>query len=871
MKSELIKPTHLTRKAVVYIRQSTPHQVVSNQESLRLQYALRERAHELGWHEADIDVIDADLGLSGASAAGRSGFKELVGRVSLSEVGLILSIDVTRLARNCSDWYPLLDICGLRGCLIADRDGVYDPGSPNGRLLLGLKGTISELELHTIRSRLTAGLLAKAERGDLALSLPIGLLRDPANVVVKDPDLAVQGRLELVFEMFLKFRTVAKVMRVLNERGLHLPRRDRHGDLRWARATISSVALILKNPAYAGAFVYGRTRMRMPVREGALKAKAPQPLDEWRIIIKDRYPAYIDWPTYEKIGAIIRDNRAEYMRIKTRGAPRNGELLLHGIAWCARCGHKMFVRYKGGGQYVCNHLRSNEGLPTCQEMRAARIDQAVADAFLTALAPAELDALSKARRAQHQVDSALRTGAERELERKRYAAALAERQFNRVDPDNRLVAAELERRWEAALTEVRAAEEALAHQAGSHPVVQIGIDKALQGKVVSLTGRLPQIWADPTTTDAQRKALLRCLVDKVVLDRGEHDVASVRIVWRGGAATNLKVRRRVNAVGKLTRGMEMRDQALALARAGMYDDQIAAALTTEGHRSPNSEAEVLPITVQRIRHAAGIPITMQRTRWTHDPGVLTAPELAAKLGIPVNWLYVQIRKRKLFVDRQPSGAYLFNGAATVLDSVQSLRNHKIDRLDLRILSASPEGASTCMIEQRDELPRCQPHHPLAQRRPAKRALFETLGRQNQARAVPEQQLHPVGPLGSKYIDHAAERVRAQRLVNHRREPVHPLAEIDRLHRDQDLHARGGNDHAAPFSARTILASVAPSAVNGTRATIAPTRISKTAPSSAAFSAGASNITAAKPGASDLSIARPLADRRHPNSCCEVIP
>jgi DNA invertase Pin-like site-specific DNA recombinase len=634
VKSELIKPTHLTRKAVVYIRQSTPHQVVSNQESLRLQYALRERAHELGWHEADIDVIDADLGLSGASAAGRSGFKELVGRVSLSEVGLILSIDVTRLARNCSDWYPLLDICGLRGCLIADRDGVYDPGSPNGRLLLGLKGTISELELHTIRSRLTAGLLAKAERGDLALSLPISLLRDPANVVVKDPDLAVQGRLELVFEMFLKFRTVAKVMRVLNERGLHLPRRDRHGDLRWARATISSVALILKNPAYAGAFVYGRTRMRMPVREGALKAKAPRPLDEWRIVIKDRYPAYVDWPTYEKIGAIIRDNRAEYMRIKTRGAPRNGELLLHGIAWCARCGHKMFVRYKGGGQYVCNHLRSNEGLPTCQEMRAARIDQAVTDAFLTALAPAELDALSKARRAQHQVDSALRTGAERELERKRYASALAERQFNRVDPDNRLVAAELERRWEAALTEVRAAEEALAHQACSHPVVQIGIDKALQGKVVSLTGRLPQIWADPTTTDAQRKALLRCLVDKVVLDRGEHDVASVRIVWRGGAATNLKVRRRVNAVGKLARGIEMRDQALALARAGMYDDQIAAALTTEGHRSPNSEAEVLPITVQRIRHAAGIPITMQRTRWTHDPGVLTAPELAAKLGIP---------------------------------------------------------------------------------------------------------------------------------------------------------------------------------------------------------------------------------------------
>ena len=546
MKSELVKPTHLTRKAVVYIRQSTPHQVVSNQESLRLQYALRERAHELGWHEADIDVIDADLGLSGASAAQRSGFKELVGRVGLSEVGLILSIDVTRLARNCSDWYPLLDICGLRGCLIADRDGVYDPGSANGRLLLGLKGTISELELHTIRNRLTAGLLAKAERGELALTLPIGFMRDPSGMVVKDPDMAVQERLGLVFEMFLKFRTVAKVMRMLNDRGLDLPRRDRHGDLCWTRATVSSVAAILKNPAYAGAFVYGRTRMR----EGAVSAKVPRPMEEWRIVVRDRYPTYIDWPTYERIRTTITDNRAEYMRNKTRGTPRDGDLLLHGIAWCARCGHKMYVRYKGGGTYVCNHLRSTEGLPACQHIRAARIDAAVADAFLTALAPAELDALSRARRAQHQVDTALRASAERQIERKRYAAALAERQFNRVDPDNRLVAAELERRWEAALSEVRAAEEALAQQGSPQPIAQMGLGKALHGKVVRLAGRLPQIWADPATTDAQRKALLRCLVDKVVLDRGDHDVALVRVVWRGGAVTSLEVKMKVNSVAQ---------------------------------------------------------------------------------------------------------------------------------------------------------------------------------------------------------------------------------------------------------------------------------------------------------------------------------
>jgi len=689
--SELVQSTHLKRRAVVYIRQSTPHQVVSNQESLRLQYALRQRARELGWHEADIDVIDADLGLSGASAAHRGGFKELVGRVGLSEVGLILSIDVTRLARNCSDWYPLLDICGLRGCLIADRDGVYDPGSPNGRLLLGLKGTISELELHTIRSRLTAGLIAKATRGELALTLPVGLVRDPSGVVLKDPDIAVQERLSLVFQLFLKVRTVAAVMRMLNARGLDLPRRDRHGELCWTRATVSAVSSILKNPAYAGAFVYGRTRIRAAAREDRTPAKVARPIDDWRIVVKDRYPAYIDWPSYEKIRGIVSDNRAEYMRIKTRGAPRDGELLLHGIAWCARCGHKMYVRYKGGGEYVCNHLRSHAGLPTCQHVRAARVDAAVAGAFLTALAPAELDALSRARRAQSQVDSALRANAEREVERTRYAAALAQRQFNRVDPDNRLVAAELERRWECALMEVRAAEAALAEQSAPRPASQDTMGKAFKSKVVALAGRLPRIWTDPATTDAHRKALLRCLVEKVVLDRGTHDITLARIVWRGGAVTDLEVKMRVNSVAKLSRGNEMRDRVLELAQAGMPDDEIAAVLTDEGHRSPDSADKVLPITVQRIRLAAGIKVEVQRNKWRHGPDLLSANEVANRLGIPVNWLYVQIRKGRLLIDRQPSGAHLFPNSPSVLDAVRDLRDHTIPSLDLRINQPDKEG------------------------------------------------------------------------------------------------------------------------------------------------------------------------------------
>src|SRR5215210_5461861 len=318
MASELVKPHHLQRRAVIYVRQSTPHQVLTNQESLRLQYALQGRARALGWHEADIEVIDSDLGTSGAASDHRRGFKDLVARVTLGEVGLILSIDVTRLARNCSDWYPLLDVCGHRECLIADRDGVYDPGTPNGRLLLGLKGTISELELHTIRSRLTAGLLAKAERGELSLSLPVGLTRVSGDLVVKDADVEVQERLRLVFQSFLRLRTAAKVMRMFNAQGLDLPRRDRHGDLRWTRASVSAVIAILKNPAYAGAFVYGRRQASAVTSRTGRAMKRPRPMQEWRFVVKDRYPAYIDWATYEKIRSILSDNRAEYMRNKTR-------------------------------------------------------------------------------------------------------------------------------------------------------------------------------------------------------------------------------------------------------------------------------------------------------------------------------------------------------------------------------------------------------------------------------------------------------------------------------------------------------------------------------------------------------------------------
>jgi DNA invertase Pin-like site-specific DNA recombinase len=430
--SELITPAHRARKAIVYVRQSTPQQALAHRESLRLQYALEQRAVSLGWRPEDVAVIDADLGVSASTPAQRAGFRELVAQVTLGQVGLILSFDVTRLARNCSDWYPLLDVCGFRGCLIADREGIYDPGSPDGRLLLGLKGTLSEVELHTIRARLTAGLLNKAARGELALQLPIGLVRDALGRVVKDPDREVQDRLSLLFSAFLERRSASKVLAYCNEQGLLVPRRDRFGDVAWRKPRVAAILSLLKNPAYAGAFVYGRSRTLTTGLSPLRKTTRHLPPAQWRIRVNDVYPAYISWETFERIQAMLQDNHAEYDRNKSRGIPRPGKALLHGIVACGECGHKMVVQYRGRTQYLCSYLRAQYGVPVCQHIPADAVDDAVVAACFAAFAPIELDAYARAVAAQQAHDQALRQARQQHLERLRYEAALAQRQFTRV-------------------------------------------------------------------------------------------------------------------------------------------------------------------------------------------------------------------------------------------------------------------------------------------------------------------------------------------------------------------------------------------------------------------------------------------------------
>jgi len=677
--SETVQPKHRRRLAIVYVRQSSPHQPFMNKESLKLQYNLQHHASAAGWDANLVRVIDTDLGRTGRTAQGRQGFQELVALVNQEQVGIIFAYDVTRLARNCTDWYQLLDLCGFRSCLVGDQDGIYDPATPNGRLILGLKGLISELELHTLKARLTAGLLNKAQRGELALSLPAGLLRDPLGRVFKHPDQEVQSRLGLVFTTFLNVKAACQVARFFKDHELLLPRRDRFGDVVWRKASVSAILSILKNPAYAGAFVYGRTRAMPRSSVPYEHVQKPLPIEEWKICHKDKYPAYIDWDTFVKIQTMIRDNHNAYDDKQNRGIPRRGKALLHGIVCCGECGHQMVVQYKGGTRYLCNYLRQQYRVPVCQNLPADAIDAYVVGAFLDALSPVKLDLYHRAIAALQQDHERVMQAQRQQLQRLRYQARLAERQFNQTDPDNRLVAAELERRWESALRELKEAEEKFQReQQRPHGPEALSVEE--QRAFLEAGRTIPELWRQDRLSPQQQKAFLRCLIDKVVVHRCAPDTLKVRIIWRGGDTTTTTLPVTVGSLARLSGAAAMEKEILRLAKKGESDEDIAQRLTEQGYRSPK-ESSVLPSTVRIIRLRHRLFRKRSQSHPRHIPGFLTLPQVAVKLGITPHWLYDRIHNGTIEVARDAdTNLYLFPDNPRTIILFKQLRAGKLQKL-----------------------------------------------------------------------------------------------------------------------------------------------------------------------------------------------
>ncbi len=524
------------------------------------------------------------------------------------------------------------------------------------------------MELHTLRDRLNAGLLNKAQRGELAVCLPVGLVRDASGQVLKYPNREVQDRLSLVFELFLARKSAAQVVRALKEQDLSLPRRDRFGDVVWRAPSQAGVCSILKNPAYAGAFVYGRTRCGGHLRK-------PVPEEQWRVCICQKYPPYISWETYHRIGAMLADNYAQYRRNQTRGAPRRGAALLQGIAFCGECGHKMFSQYKRGTRYVCNHLRQQFQEPLCQVISAGPIDQRVVELFMDAFSSIELDlhaqVMADLRRRQRQMQAA----SCQQLQRLRYQAQLAERQFNQSDPDNRLVTAELEKRWEAALATLREAEQAAP---AGQPPPALMLDRPMRKTLEQVGKRLAQLW--PQLSPARRKELLRCLIDKVVLHRVRSDAVQVRVVWKGGAFSSVTVAVPVKTLQKLSQFNQMQQEVLRLGAQGHGDAEVARRLSGAGFRSPSC-ASVLPSTVREIRLRHGVLLRPGQSRPRKVAGYLTVTALAKKLGILSHWIYDRIHSGviQLRKDNQ-SRTYLIPDDRKTLKQFRQLLSGKLQIL-----------------------------------------------------------------------------------------------------------------------------------------------------------------------------------------------
>ncbi len=605
-----ITPVHLGRDAYVYVRQSTLTQVREHTESLQRQYELVERAAALGWLAHQVVVIDEDLGRSGADASAREGFKGLVADVGLGKVGLILGIEVSRLARNNADWYQLLDLCALTDTLIADGDGVYHPGDYNDRLVLGLKGTMSEAELHLIRSRLTAGLRHKAAKGELRHGLPVGLDYDHDGQVVLSPDEAVVEAIATVFRRFEELGSARQVLLSMLGDGLTLPRRPaRTGRITWAPPTYPAVHDLLTNPVYAGAFVFGRTRTEKRIGPDGRVVERTRlvPRDQWEVCIPDHHPGFVSWERYEQTQQQLRSNwRAP--RGHGGGPAREGTALLQGRLRCGRCGRIMQTGYSGTKgncpRYVCARAKQLYGLQHgCQSLGGRRLEQRVLAEVFAVLEPACLQATAAALAEADAHHAARLRAFELAVERARFEADRARRQFDQVEPENRLVARTLERAWEQRLAQLRQAEADLAAQQARRPVTLTATELAWLERAGA---DLRRVFQAPTTTARERKQLLRAVLSEVVVtvDTTQR-TAQLRIVWQGGQASELTMP--MTKSGGHFRTTDEDTVELVRRLAVHYDDIQIALILSRQHRRTGSGLAFTRARVASLRASRGIP------------------------------------------------------------------------------------------------------------------------------------------------------------------------------------------------------------------------------------------------------------------------
>jgi DNA invertase Pin-like site-specific DNA recombinase len=640
-----IEGQHLARKAYVYVRQSTMAQVERNVESGERQYELVERAVELGWHAGEVVVVDEDQGRSGKSTEGRDGFHALVAEVGLGRVGIVLGIEVSRLARNNAAWYQLLDLCALTDTLIADSDGIYHPALYNDRLVLGLKGTMSEAELHVLKARLRGGSLHKAGKGELRLPLPAGYQYDEQGFVRITPDEAVADAIATVFSYFDQLASARQVMLRLLAEDRRLPRKssaDRQ--VRWVTASYRAIHDILTNPVFAGAYAYGRKRTERRVTDGVVSEHQRRaPREEWHVCIPEHHAGYITFERYLANQQRLRSNWRP-PRGEGGGAAREGRALLQGLIRCGRCGRVMQVGYSGKTlvpNYSC--VRGNQlyGTKRCQSVGGRRIELVVLDSVFEALRPAGIEATLRAiEHATSDHDSRVRS-AELELERAQIHAERARRQFDGCEPENRLVARTLEREWEQRLKETRRAEHAVTDIAAKRP------DPLTEQEIAwcrHAGADLRKVFDAPTTTDRERKQLLRAILTEVLVtvDReSEQHAAQLRVVWEGGAVTEHTVT--LPRTGSHTRCTDQDTIALVRQLAEQYPDkQIAAILARQGRRTGAGN----PFTahnVHGLRTYHKIPAAPVRTN-DHDDEMVTIAKAASELGVSTATVHRWLRE-----------------------------------------------------------------------------------------------------------------------------------------------------------------------------------------------------------------------------------